>query len=157
MEKHSELRVVLIAGPTASGKSEAAVAIAEQLGGIVVNADAMQVYRDLKIITARPDADEKAAVPHHLFGHVDAGERYSVGRWLDDVEPLLQAARQLAQPVIFAGGTGLYFKALCEGLSDIPNVPPKVEARWKRELKVQGPRALHAILMSLDAEVGAPR
>ncbi len=143
-------RVVLIAGPTASGKSHAAIRMAEEMGGVVVNADSMQVYRDLRVISARPDAADQARVPHHLFGHVDAAERYSVGRWLDDVEPLLQASAERGLPVVVAGGTGLYFKALTEGLADMPDVPRQVSARWQRALKEDGSWALHAVLAARD-------
>jgi tRNA dimethylallyltransferase len=146
-------QVILIAGPTASGKSLAAARIAAQRGGVVVNADAMQVYRDLSIITARPGAEELALAPHHLFGHVDGGERYSVGRWLRDVAPVLKAASARAQLVVIAGGTGLYFKALCEGLSEMPEVPAQIVRRWRAALKEDGPWALHAVLMARDAEV----
>lgn len=145
-------RAVLIAGPTASGKSGAAVEIAHELGGIVVNADAMQVYKDLFVISARPGAGDEARAPHHLFGHVDAAERYSVGRWLEDIEPVLSAAANRGQPAIIVGGTGLYFKALLEGLSEIPEIPAKITAHWNRQLKEHGPWALHAILMAQDTE-----
>ena len=152
MVKSSDRCVVLIAGPTASGKSQAAIAIAERLNGIIVNADAMQVYRDLQILTARPAEDDLARAPHKLFGHVDAEESYSVGRWLSDVESILAEASAAGQLTIFVGGTGLYFKALSEGLSDIPSVPQAITARWKKILKEDGPWALHAVLMARDSE-----
>jgi tRNA dimethylallyltransferase len=145
-------RVVLIAGPTASGKSGAAVAIAEKLGGMIINADAMQVYKDLNIISARPGPDDEARATHHLFGHVDAAERYSVGRWLEDVEPVLQSAARHGQPAIVVGGTGLYFKALLEGLSAIPDIPSQITSHWNRQLKENGPWALHSVLMAQDIE-----
>src|SRR5262249_1624425 len=124
-EKHRRgaKRAVLIAGPTASGKSRLALALAEELGGIIVNADAMQVYRDLRILTARPSGEEEARLRHRLYGHVDAGETYSVGRWLRDVEPVLAEALGSGRTPIFVGGTGLYFKALTKGLAAIPPVP----------------------------------
>src|SRR5215210_8995663 len=106
----SRASVILIAGPTASGKSALALALAEQLGGTIVNADSMQVYRDLHVITARPVADEEARVPHRLYGHVDAAENYSVGRWLRDAETVLAEAEAAGRLPIFVGGTGLYFK-----------------------------------------------
>ncbi len=102
---------VLIAGPTASGKSALALALAERLGGVVINTNSMQVYRDLKIITARPGAGEEARAPHLLYGHVDAAENYSVGRYLADAPGALDEARRLARVPIFVGGTGLYFKS----------------------------------------------
>ena len=113
---------ILIAGPTASGKSALALALAERLGGTIVNADAMQVYRDLRIITARPTPDEEARVPHRLYGHVDAAENYSVGRWLADTGPVLDEVRAAGRVPILVGGTGLYFKALTRGLSNVPPV-----------------------------------
>lgn len=146
------LRVVLIAGPTASGKSLAAATCAARLDGIVVNADAMQVYRDLLLVTARPGAPEFELAPHHLFGHVDGAERYSVGRWLEDVAPILMAAGRRNQPVVVAGGTGLYFRSLLEGLSELPDVPGRIVQKWRRSLKEDGPWALHAVLMSRDPE-----
>ena len=110
----SKPTAILIAGPTASGKSGLALRLAEKLGGTIVNADSMQVYRDLRVITARPSPDEEARVPHVLYGHVDAAENYSVGRWCRDVaEALKEIAAQGRMPIL-VGGTGLYFKALSE-------------------------------------------
>src|SRR5712671_2075982 len=114
---------VLIAGPTASGKSALALAVAERVGGVVVNTDSMQVYRDLRIITARPSAAEMARVPPLLYGHVDATENYSVGRFLSDAAEALQSARAQGRIPIFTGGSGLYFKALTAGLAAIPPIP----------------------------------
>ena len=113
---------VLIAGPTASGKSALALEIAAAQGGVVVNADASQVYDCWRVITARPSAEEEATAPHALYGHVGARQAYSTGHWLREVVPLLQAGQR---PII-TGGTGLYFKALTEGLADIPATPPEV-------------------------------
>src|SRR6266508_281456 len=96
---------ILIAGPTASGKSALALRLAEKLGGVIVNADSMQVYRDLRVITARPSAEEEARVPHRLYGHVDAAENYSVGRWITDAQTVLAEARALARMPIIVGGT----------------------------------------------------
>src|SRR5262245_65992270 len=106
---------ILIAGPTASGKSVLALTLAEKLGGVVINADSMQVYRDLRIITARPSPPEEARVPHRLYGHVDAADNYSVGRWLTDAQAALGEARRADRIPVIAGGTGLYFKALPQG------------------------------------------
>src|SRR5712691_8583240 len=119
---------VLIAGPTASGKSALALAVAERIGGIVVNTDSMQVYRDLRIITARPGTAEAARAPHLLYGHVDAAENYSVGRFLGDAVGALEAAHAQGRVPIFTGGSGLYFKALTGGLAAIPPVPPGIRA-----------------------------
>ena len=101
---------VLLAGPTASGKSALAVTLAEELGGIVINADSMQVYGDLRIITARPTPADEARAPHLLYGHVDAAESYSVGRWCVEVEAALAEAERAGRLPIVVGGTGLYFK-----------------------------------------------
>lgn len=117
-------RTVLIAGPTASGKSALALRIAEAQGGVIVNADALQVYDGWRILTARPAPEEEARAPHALYGHVPFEAEYSVGDWLRAVRPLLSGA---ARPII-VGGTGLYFRALTEGLAEIPAVPPEVRS-----------------------------
>jgi tRNA dimethylallyltransferase len=148
-------RALLIAGPTASGKSALALNVAERLGGIVINADAMQVYRDLRILTARPSAAEEARVPHRLFGHVDAAESYSVGRWLRDVALALEeAVRRDALPIV-VGGTGLYLKALTSGLAAIPPIPPPTRAALRARLALQGTSALHAELARRDPVAAA--
>jgi tRNA dimethylallyltransferase len=141
---------VLIAGPTASGKSALALAVAERLGGVVINADAMQVYRDLRITTARPSADEEARVPHLLYGHVDAAENYSVGRWLADAEQALPEAGRAHRRPIFVGGTGLYFKALTHGLAAVPPIPADVRADVRVRLQREGAQTLHGELSRRD-------
>jgi tRNA dimethylallyltransferase len=115
---------VLIAGATASGKSALALQIAEAAGGVIVNADALQVYEGWRILTARPSAEEEARVPHALYGHVPFEAEYSVGDWLRAVAPLLQGS---LRPII-VGGTGLYFRALTEGLAEIPPIADEVRA-----------------------------
>jgi tRNA dimethylallyltransferase len=144
------MKAILIAGPTASGKSGLALALAEQIGGTVVNADSMQVYRDLRVITARPTPDEAARVPHRLYGHVDAAENYSVGRWLADVRPVLDEERSAGRVPIFTGGTGLYFKALTRGLSAVPPIPLEIRETVRARLEAEGPAALHAELLRRD-------
>jgi tRNA dimethylallyltransferase len=146
---------VLIAGPTASGKSALALAVAERVGGIVVNTDSMQVYRDLRIITARPGAAELARVPHLLYGHVDAAENYSVGRFLGDAAAALETARAQGRIPIFTGGSGLYFKALTAGLAPIPPVPPEIRDAVRSRLEASGPAALHAELSRRDPVAAA--
>ena len=122
---------VLIAGPTASGKSALALALAEKLGGVVINADSMQVYAEAPVLTAAPDAAARARVPHFLYGHVSARDGYSTGRYAIDAARALQEARAMKRIPVFTGGTGLYFTALTEGLSDMPAIPAAVRAlRW---------------------------
>ncbi len=118
----SRTRPVLIAGPTASGKSALAADLAARDGRVIVNADALQVHGDWRILTARPSASEEAALPHALYGHVARGADYSVGHWLREVAPLLD------RPVVIVGGTGLYLSALTQGLAPIPPIPPEVRA-----------------------------
>ena len=141
-------RVLLIAGPTASGKSAVALKLAERFGGTIVNADAMQVYADLRVLTARPSVAEAQRAPHLLFGEVDAAENFSVGRWLARAGEILADSRG---PLIFVGGTGLYFRALTEGLSDIPRVPEAVRAAVRAEAEGQTTPDLHATLASRDS------
>jgi tRNA dimethylallyltransferase len=147
--------VVLIAGPTASGKSAFALEIAREFGGAVVNADSMQVYRDLRIITARPTQEEEASVPHLLFGHVDAAQNYSVGRWLADFKAALDRLAHEGRLAVVTGGTGLYFKAALQGLSDIPQVPEEIRARVRARAQGLAPQQLHAELKRLDPETAA--
>ena len=141
---------VLIAGPTASGKSALALELAGQANGVVINADSMQVYRDLRVVTARPSNEEMAGAPHRLYGHVDAAELYSAGRWLRDAEREIAEAREAGRSAIVTGGTGLYFSALLRGLSAVPEVPAEVRAQV-RELAVENDSAaLHAMLAKRD-------
>lgn len=121
----------LIAGPTASGKSALAMALARKVGGLVVNADSMQVYADLYVLSARPSATDEAMVPHRLYGFVPATEEFSVGRYLDVLRPLIEAARAGGPPLVLVGGTGLYFRALTEGLVPTPPIPDAVRALWR--------------------------
>jgi tRNA dimethylallyltransferase len=141
---------ILLSGPTASGKSALALALAEALGGTIVNADSMQVYRDLRIITARPSQDDEARVPHRLYGHVDAAENYSVGRWCVDARAVLASAQQAARIPILVGGTGLYFKALTQGLAAVPPIPPGIRAEVRGRLDREGVAPLYAQLGQLD-------
>jgi tRNA dimethylallyltransferase len=143
-------RAVLIAGPTASGKSALALALAERLGGVVINADSMQVYRDLRVITARPGEEEEARVPHRLYGHVDAAENYSVGQWLGDAAAALAEAEALGRVAILVGGTGLYFKVLTRGLAAVPPIPPEIRNNVRARLAQEGSQALHAKLQQCD-------
>ncbi|HWM62314.1 MAG TPA: tRNA (adenosine(37)-N6)-dimethylallyltransferase MiaA [Rhizomicrobium sp.] len=141
---------VLIAGPTASGKSHHALALAQEIGGVVINADSMQVYREAPILTAQPSAQDKARLPHLLYGHVSAREVYSVGRWRSDAITALAEARAMQRTPIFVGGTGLYFTALTDGLADIPPTPPEIRDAARALLDDIGVEALHATLTDRD-------
>lgn len=136
---------VLIAGPTASGKSALAMELAARDGRVVVNADALQVYGCWRVLTARPDAPEEAAVPHALYGHVGRDEAWSAGHWLRAVAGLL------SRPVVIVGGTGLYFLALTEGLAEIPPVPAAVRAAGDALREADFP----AMVAALDARTAA--
>ncbi|MFQ5348040.1 MAG: tRNA (adenosine(37)-N6)-dimethylallyltransferase MiaA [Rhodothalassiaceae bacterium] len=146
---------VLIAGPTASGKSALALALAAQYGGVVINADSMQIYRDLEILTARPDAATMARVPHRLYGILDAADPCSAGRWLRLASAEIAAASHAGRLPILVGGTGLYFRALLEGLADVPPVPAALQRRIARRLAAEGPVALHAALRERDPLMAA--
>jgi tRNA dimethylallyltransferase len=148
-------KAILIAGPTASGKSTLALALAERVGGAIVNADSMQVYRDLRVLTARPTPEEESRAPHFLYGHIDAAEDYSVGRWLADASGALVAVERGGRLPIFVGGTGLYFKALTQGLSAIPKVPGEVRDRVRGEAEGLAAPDLHARLAHGDPRTAA--
>ncbi len=147
--------MLLIAGPTASGKSALALDLAGRIGGEIVCADSMQVYRDLSVLTARPSAGELARAQHHLFGHVDAGERYSVGRWLDEALAAIADIEARGAAPILVGGTGLYFRALTHGLAEIPAPGAAAEARARAVLAEDGIGALAREAARLDPEGAA--
>jgi tRNA dimethylallyltransferase len=148
-------RPILIAGPTASGKSGLALALAERLGGTVINADSMQVYRELRILTARPTPEDEARAPHILYGFVRGAEAYSAGRYAADAARAIADAQGAGRVPIVVGGTGLYFKALLEGLSPIPVADPKVRAFWRGEAARRPAVELHALLKERDPETAA--
>lgn len=148
-------RALLIMGPTASGKSALALALAEKLDGEIVNADSMQVYRDLRVLSARPSAEEEARAPHHLYGHVDGAVRHSAGMWLEDVSSAVAAIEAKGRLPILVGGTGLYFKVLTEGLSPAPPGSPKTRAALQALLDAEGPEGLHERLSMRDPGAAA--
>ena len=148
-------RIWLIAGPTASGKSALALRLAEVVGGEIVNADSMQLYADLRLLTARPSPQEEARAPHHLFGTVDAADGWSVGRWLRAAVPVLQEIEARGRPAIVVGGTGLYFKALTEGLAEIPQVPAAVREQAQADFDRMGEMDFRGRLGSVDAPAAA--
>ena len=146
---------ILIAGPTASGKSALAIELAREIGGVVVNADSMQVYGDLRIITARPTETDEAAALHRLFGHVDGATNFSVGRYVQDAALALAEIDRAGLVPILVGGTGLYFKALTEGLSDLPEVPDAIRAAVRRDVEDVPTPALHARLAARSPDDAA--
>ncbi|MGR8924876.1 tRNA (adenosine(37)-N6)-dimethylallyltransferase MiaA [Rhizobium leguminosarum] len=151
----STVNAILITGPTASGKSALAVELAKRHDGVVVNADSMQVYDTLRVLTARPSEEEMQGVPHHLYGHVPAGAAYSTGGWLRDVSALLPTLRAAGRLPVFVGGTGLYFKALTGGLSDMPEIPEALRKALRSRLLEEGTDGLYAELAVADPAMAA--
>ena len=146
---------ILIAGTTASGKSRAALELAQRIGGVIVNTDSMQVYREPRILTARPSDEDMAKAPHLLYGHVPAREAYSTGRFQSDAGHALAEIRATKRIPIFVGGTGLYFTALTQGLSEIPEVPAGVREATRDRLDAIGNTAFHSELARRDPELAA--
>ena len=143
-------KALLIAGPTASGKSALALELAERFGGTVINTNSMQVYRDLRIITARPAREEEARVPHRLYGHIDAAVNFSAGSWVSEAAAVLVEVRAQNRLPIFVGGSGLYFKALTRGLSAVPPIADDIRESVRARLARDGVEALHAELARRD-------
>ncbi|MGN6303667.1 MAG: tRNA (adenosine(37)-N6)-dimethylallyltransferase MiaA [Mesorhizobium sp.] len=143
---------ILIAGPTASGKSALALDLAERTGGVIVNTDSMQGYAILDVLTARPGRAELSRAPHLLYGHVHPSIAYSTGAWLRDVTGLIEEGRLTGRRAIFVGGTGLYFRALAEGIPQMPDIPAAIRQHWRREMNERGAPALHQILLRRDAD-----
>lgn len=147
--------VLIIAGPTASGKSALALALAEAFDGTIINADALQIYRDLPILTAWPDPETRARVPHCLYGWLDAAERGSAGRWREAALAEIAASHKAGRLPIVVGGTGLYLRALREGLAAIPPVPPEIRAEAAALYEALGGEAFRARLALFDAETAS--
>ena len=141
---------ILIAGPTASGKSGLALRLAEAAPSVVINADALQVYDGWRVLTARPSVEDETRAPHRLYGHVPVTETHSAGRWLREVAAELDAARAAGRRAIVVGGTGLYFTALTQGLAEIPETPPEVRAAAEARLAELGAEGFAAELARLD-------
>ncbi len=150
-----EFDALLITGPTASGKSALALRLAQDTRGVVINADSMQVYDTLQVLTARPSAEEMRDVPHHLYGHVPASTLYSTGEWLREVTALLDALRGEGRFPVIVGGTGLYFKALTGGLSDMPTIPPEIRESYRTRSIEEGSTGLHDELSMRDAQTAS--
>lgn len=146
---------ILIAGPTASGKSALALSLARETGGVVVNADSMQVYATLRVLTARPGDAELAEAPHLLYGHVDPSVSHSTGRYMREVQSLAAEGAFAGRRPVFVGGTGLYFRALLQGMSQIPEVPDEVRTKWRAAAQAEGAAALHRLLAERDPVAAA--
>ena len=149
MTLQEELPLLIVAGPTASGKSDAAMILPGLVGGQVINADSMQVYHDLRVVTARPSPEDQRRIPHHLYGHIDASDRYSAGRFVSDVKPLIDDLRASDIVPILCGGTGMYLQALVDGLSPIPEVDPWITERLDDEWQVD-PEGFRSRLLEAD-------
>ena len=148
-------RALIVVGPTASGKSALALAIAERLGGTIVNTDSMQVYRELRVLTARPTVEEESQVPHRLYGVRPAAEAGSVAWWRDQALSAMDEMVGAGRLPILTGGSGMYFAALTDGLADIPDPGPEARTEARRLLAEQGPAALHASLTHVDPATAA--
>jgi tRNA dimethylallyltransferase len=146
---------ILIAGPTASGKSALGLKLARERNGIIINADSMQVYANLSLLTARPSPTDIMQAPHTMYGFVAATDAYSVGRWLVDARQAINEARRRGKTPIIVGGTGLYFLALLAGLSPVPEIPDDIRRRWREAAAQLGVGALHQQLAAHDPETAA--
>lgn len=151
----AKYRAILIAGPTASGKSQLALEIADKINGVIINADSMQVYEDLQVLTARPSEADLATAPHALYGFVSGSTAYSAGRFAQDAERVIGDCLGDGRMPILVGGTGLYFRALLEGLSPIPPIPRTIRQHWRLEVERAGSEQLHSILTMRDREMAS--
>ncbi|MGL1920501.1 MAG: tRNA (adenosine(37)-N6)-dimethylallyltransferase MiaA [Hyphomicrobiales bacterium] len=150
IDENHKRNIILIAGATASGKSSIAISLAQKFNGIILNADSMQVYSEMRVISARPSAAEEAQAEHRMFGHMSAAEPYSVGHWLEQVTQQIVEILELGKTPIIVGGTGLYFKSLVDGISPIPDIAPEIRTHWRG---FEG--NLHAELQKLDPNLAA--
>ncbi len=146
-------KIICIAGATASGKSALAMAIAAEFGGEIINADSMQVYDALPILTAQPTATDKQTTPHHLYGHISPDESYNVARWQADTAATIEAVQGRGRVPIVVGGTGLYFHALTQGLAEIPEIDEAIRQHWRTRLEAEGASALHKHLRTCDPDL----
>jgi tRNA dimethylallyltransferase len=147
--------VILLGGPTASGKSGLALRMAEAIGGELINADSMQVYGDLQVLTARPKAEDLLRCTHHLFGHMDAARRCSVGLWQEEARAMAQSVEKRGSVPILVGGTGFYLNAFRYGMSPIPDVPETIRENYTRRMDTDGSVALHDELATRDPKLAA--
>ena len=143
-------KIILISGPTASGKSSFAIKLAKKVNGEIINADSMQVYKQLKILSARPDQKKYQKIRHHLYGFHDVKKNFSTGNWLKLVLKKIEEIRKRKKTPILVGGTGLYFKALTDGLVNIPSIPIKFREKIRSLHKKIGPKRFFSRLIKLD-------
>mgnify|MGYP006162858879 CR=1 FL=1 len=148
MDKES--KIILISGPTASGKSNFAVKIAKKINGEIINADSMQVYKQLKILTARPNKEEQKNIKHHMYGVIDLDKKFSTGQWLKNVIKKIQEIKKRKKIPILVGGTGLYFQSLINGLVKIPEIPLKFRSRIRLIQKKEGQKKFYKKLLRID-------
>jgi tRNA dimethylallyltransferase len=151
MDKQS--KIILIAGPTASGKSDFAIKVAKKIDGEIINADSMQVYKRLQILTARPNKKEQKNIKHHLYGVIDLNKNYSTGQWLKSTNKIIKDIRKRKKTVILVGGTGLYFQSLVDGLVKIPKIPLSIRNKAKLIQKKEGQKNFYKKLIKLDPKV----
>lgn len=142
--------IIILHGPTASGKSALAVNVAKKIDAVIINADSMQVYDAIPIVTAQPTKHEQQHIAHHLYGHVSVNTHYSVAHWLNEVVPLIHQIRNQHITPILVGGTGMYIKSLIDGIAIIPDIPPNIREEAQNLYQQQGPEAFHAILSEYD-------
>ena len=147
----SKIDAILVAGPTASGKSAFAMKLAEKHEGVIVNADSMQIYLELRILTARPSLEDEAKVPHAMYGTVSGKNAYSVGQWYSDAKDMMALCKKTGKVPIFTGGTGLYFHALLNGLSPVPEIPENIRAYWRKKAEEIPIAELYEVLGEKDS------
>jgi tRNA dimethylallyltransferase len=148
MDKQS--KIILISGPTASGKSIFAIKIAKKIGGEIINADSMQVYKQLKILTARPNKEKQKKIKHHMYGFIDLNKKFSTGQWLNTAIKKIKEIRKRKKIPILVGGTGLYFQSLIDGLVKIPEIPLKFRNKIRMIQKKEGQRKFYKKLLRID-------
>ncbi len=151
MDKKS--KIILISGPTASGKSNFAIKIAKKINGEIINADSMQVYKKFKILTARPETRNQKKIKHHLYGVIDLNKKFSTGQWLNAVIKIIEDIKKRKKIPILVGGTGLYFQSLINGLVEIPEVPKKIRKKIRLLQKIEGQEKFYQSLLKIDPKV----
>ena len=149
----NESKIILISGPTASGKTNFAIKIAKKINGEIVNADSMQVYRELKILTARPNKREQKKIKHHMYGVVDLNKKFSTGEWLKAAIKKIREIKKRKKIPILVGGTGLYFQSLIDGLVKIPEIPPRFRNKIRLMQKNEGQKKFYKKLLKIDPKV----